>query len=119
MPELISEGHLFLAQPPLYRVNRGANTEYAQDDTHLEELLSTKFKGKVDVSRFKGLGEMPPAQLKSTTMAPSTRTLLQITDSTQTKKITAQRVEALMGRSPEHRLSFIQEHAKFFSELDV
>ncbi|PPR17318.1 MAG: DNA gyrase subunit B [Alphaproteobacteria bacterium MarineAlpha9_Bin7] len=119
MPKLISEGHLFLAQPPLYRLNRGANTEYAQDDTHLKELLSMKFKGKVDVSRFKGLGEMPPAQLKSTTMAPSTRTLLQITDNTQTKQMTAQRVEALMGRSPEHRLSFIQEHAKFFSELDV
>ena len=78
MPNLISDGHLFLAQPPLYRLNRGATTVYARDDMHLEDLRSQTFKGKVDISRFKGLGEMPPAQLKLTTMDPDTRVLLRI-----------------------------------------
>ena len=119
MPDLISEGHLYLAQPPLYRLNHGANTVYARDDTHLEELRSKKFKGKVDISRFKGLGEMPPAQLKITTMAPSTRTLLRVINEDRLKTVTANRVEALMGRNPEHRLCFIQKNAKFFSEFDV
>ena len=119
MPNLISEGHLFLAQPPLYRLNHGATTVYARDDIHLEDLRSQTFKGKVDISRFKGLGEMPPAQLKVTTMAPDTRTLLRVVHEDAFKTLTAQRVEALMGRNPEHRLEFIQKNAKFFSELDV
>ena len=119
MPDLISEGHLYLAQPPLYRLNHGANTVYARDDTHLEELRSETFKGKVDVSRFKGLGEMPPAQLKITTMSPDTRTLLRVINEDRLKAVTANRVEALMGRNPEHRLGFIQKNAKFFSEFDV
>ena len=119
MPDLISDGHLYIAQPPLYRLNHGATTVYARDDAHLEELRSETFKGKVDVSRFKGLGEMPPAQLKVTTMAPDTRTLLQIVHEDRLKTVTAKRVEALMGRNPEHRLGFIQKNAKFFSKFDV
>ena len=119
MPNLISEGHLYLAQPPLYRLNHGPKTVYARDDTHLKELRSETFKGKVDISRFKGLGEMPPAQLKITTMAPDTRTLLQVINEDRVKTATANRVEALMGRNPEHRLEFIQKNAKSFSEFDV
>jgi len=117
--ELIEKNHIYLAQPPLYRLNHGATTVYARDDIHLEDLRSQTFKGKVDISRFKGLGEMPPAQLKVTTMAPDTRTLLRVVHEDAFKTLTAQRVEALMGRNPEHRLEFIQKNAKFFSELDV
>ena len=119
MPDLISEGHLYLAQPPLYRLNQGANTVYARDDKHLEKLLAGTFKGKTDVSRFKGLGEMPPAQLKITTMAPDSRTLLRVVNEDRLKTMTANRVEALMGRNPEHRLGFIQKNAKFFSDFEV
>ena len=119
MPDLISEGHLYLAQPPLYRLNQGANTVYARDDKHLEKLLAGTFKGKTDVSRFKGLGEMPPAQLKITTMAPDSRTLLRVVNEDRLKTVTANRVEALMGRNPEHRLGFIQKNAKFFSDFEV
>ena len=80
MPELVRRGHLFLAQPPLYRLSAGAKTLYARDDAHRAELEGSEFKGKkVDVSRFKGLGEMNPGQLKDTTMSPATRSLLKIT----------------------------------------
>ncbi|MDP6352165.1 MAG: toprim domain-containing protein, partial [Alphaproteobacteria bacterium] len=121
LPELIRNGHLFLAQPPLYRLTQGARTVYARDDAHLEELLAGDFSAgaKVEVSRFKGLGEMPPAQLKATTMDPATRTLLRVDVADDEQRHAARRIEALMGRNPEHRLAFIQEHAAFVRDLDI
>lgn len=120
MPDLIRHGHLYLAQPPLYRLSQGGVTVYARDDEHREELLETQFSGKakVDVSRFKGLGEMPPAQLKETTMSPLSRTLLRVVIDPAEARATADRVETLMGRSPEGRLNYIQEHAAFVETLD-
>jgi topoisomerase-4 subunit B len=120
MPQLIENGHLFLALPPLYRLNQGGKTLYAMDDNHKDVLINTEFsgRGKIEVSRFKGLGEMPPAQLKETAMAEATRTLLRVTvplRHTDNEKIeakdTAKLVDDLMGRKPELRLAFIQTHA--------
>ena len=119
MPDLVNEHHLFLAQPPLYRISYGGTTEYARDDQHLEEIRSKCVKRKTEISRFKGLGEMPPAQLKATTMSYDTRTLLGIETDSKPSSLTRKRVESLMGRNPEHRLDFIQKHAKFFETLDV
>ncbi len=121
MPRLIDEGHLFLAMPPLYRLAQGAQVVYARDDKHKDEILAGQFKGrgKVEISRFKGLGEMPAAQLKDTTMARSKRTLLQVQIAADDVKPTAKLVESLMGRKPELRLKFIQENAKFARDLDV
>ena len=123
MPRLIRDGHLFLAVPPLYRIAQGAKTLYARDDAHKEELLNTVFKGrgKVEVSRFKGLGEMMPAQLKETTMDPSTRSLLRVELIEDEEGETRKSVEQLMGNKPEERFRFIAERAAFVSEeeLDV
>ncbi len=121
MPELITNGRLYLAVPPLYRLTQGGHSEYARDDAHKEALLKSSFKGraKIDISRFKGLGEMPPAQLKETTMDPSQRTLLRIVIPDGDQKATENRVESLMGRRPELRLQFIQEHARDAADLDV
>ena len=119
MPNLIRDGHLFLAQPPLYRVSQGANVSYARDDKHLEELRKKEFKGKVEISRFKGLGEMPPKQLKITTMSPESRTLLQITSNPKSQEVDSQTVESLMGRKPETRLNFLQQNAQIFNQLDI
>jgi topoisomerase-4 subunit B len=126
MPGLIVGGHLYLAQPPLYRIAQGATSIYAQDDAEKERLLRTKFKGKgkVEISRFKGLGEMPPMQLRETTMSPSKRTLLRVKigrdgDEDDGRNRTAVLIEQLMGRKPEHRFAFIQENAKFARDLDV
>ncbi len=126
MPGLIAGGHLYLAQPPLYRIAQGATSIYAQDDAEKERLLRTKFKGKgkVEISRFKGLGEMPPMQLRETTMSPSKRTLLRVKigrdgDPDDGRTRTADLIEQLMGRKPEHRFAFIQENAKFARDLDV
>jgi topoisomerase-4 subunit B len=121
MPDLIHAGHLYLAQPPLYRLVQGAKTLYARDDAHREELLESEFTGKakVEISRFKGLGEMPPAQLKTTTMDPGTRTLLRVEIAEGEAESVDRRIEALMGRNPETRLAFIQEHAQFVEDLDV
>ena len=118
---LIQAGRLYLAVPPLYRLSQGADVIYARDDAHKDELVKTTLtgRGKIDISRFKGLGEMPPAQLKETTMAPETRTLLRVTIPDAAVKETANRVEALMGRKPELRLRFIQEHAREAADLDV
>ena len=121
MPRLIDKGHLYLAVPPLYRITQGAVTAYARDDAHRDKLLKTEFKGKgkIEISRFKGLGEMPAAQLKATTMDPAKRTLLRVTIAEQDREQTAERVESLMGRKPELRFAFIQENAAFAGELDV
>ena len=125
MAGLIQDGRLFLAMPPLYRLSHGGTTAYARDDAHREKIEKTVFKGKtkIDVSRFKGLGEMPPAQLRETTMDPETRTLLQVglpdpSEKTEYRE-TAQLVESLMGRKPEKRFKYIQENAQFVRDLDV
>ena len=121
IPGLIDGGHLFLAQPPLYRLARGATTRYARDDADRDRLLATVFKGagKVEIGRFKGLGEMPPAQLKETTMDPARRTLLRVGIDPAAATAVARRVEDLMGRRPESRLAFIQAHADKVTELDL
>jgi topoisomerase-4 subunit B len=119
LPQLIRDGHLYLALPPLYRLTQGGKTAYARDDAHKDELLETVFngRGKVEISRFKGLGEMPPAQLKETTMNPANRTLLKVVIDGEDE--TAALVDRLMGRKPELRFQFIQENAQFVSELDI
>jgi topoisomerase-4 subunit B len=119
-PQLIKNGHLFLAMPPLYRLVHGAKSVYARDDKHLEQLLKSEFKAgaKVEVSRFKGLGEMMPAQLKETTMKPGLRTLIRVETPDADKKATDSMVERLMGKKPELRFQFIQENAQFVTDVD-
>ncbi len=118
MAPIVREGHLFLAQPPLFRRSAGGVNAYARDEAHRAELEATLFKGKkVEVSRFKGLGEMNPAQLRETTMDPKTRGLIRITlpQSYEERDGVRDLVDRLMGRNPEHRFHFIQHHA---AELD-
>jgi len=126
LPGLIEHGHLYLAMPPLYRLSAGGKSVYARDDAHRDQLLGTVFKGrsKVDISRFKGLGEMLPAQLKETTMHPAKRTLLRVQianghDAASAASETKTLVETLMGRKAELRFRFIQENAKFADNIDV
>ncbi len=121
MPDLIRSGHLYLAVPPLYRLSLGGKTAYARDDRHKDELLAREFKGKgaVEISRFKGLGEMLPAQLKETTMDPARRTLLQVAIEEEDDTPTRDTVERLMGNRPEARFLFIQERAEFAGNLDI
>ncbi|MCP1468857.1 topoisomerase-4 subunit B [Sphingobium sp. OAS761] len=114
MAELVRKGHLYLAQPPLYRLTAGGKSLYAKDDAHREQLMATEFKGKkVDVSRFKGLGEMNPMQLRETTMDPKTRGLIRITlpDDVEDRQQVRELVDRLMGTNPAHRFAFIQENA--------
>ena len=120
LPELIRHGHVFLAQPPLYRLTQGAKSIYAMDDADRERKTRLFKQGsKIEVSRFKGLGEMPPAALKETTMNAATRTLLKVVALPEERARTNDLVESLMGRRPELRFAFIQEHAKDAAELDV
>jgi topoisomerase-4 subunit B len=123
MPKLIDAGKLYLAVPPLYRLSHGGKIVYARDDKHKDALLKKEFNAnaKVEVSRFKGLGEMMAAQLKETTMDPSKRTLLRVVLVEKERKPTAKTVEQLMGTKAETRFAFIQEHAEFADEemLDV
>ncbi len=120
LPELIRHGHIYLAQPPLYRLTHGAKSVYAMDDAARERLLkSFKPGAKIEVSRFKGLGEMPPAMLKETTMDPAKRILLRIIASPESRALTSERVESLMGKRPELRFQFIQENARSVQELDI
>jgi topoisomerase-4 subunit B len=121
MPELIRGGHLYLAVPPLYRLSQGGKTLYARDDMHKDELLATVFKGKskVEIGRFKGLGEMLPAQLKETTMDPSKRSLLKVRVDELAIADTNDTVERLMGNKPEARFRFIQDNAEFADDLDI
>jgi topoisomerase-4 subunit B len=114
MPDIVKRGHLFLAQPPLYRLTSGKESRYARDDAHRAELEASVFKGKkVEVSRFKGLGEMNPQQLRETTMAPESRGLIRITlpQEFEQRAGVARLVDELMGRNPEHRFNFIQNRA--------
>ncbi|HML07019.1 MAG TPA: DNA topoisomerase IV subunit B [Xanthobacteraceae bacterium] len=123
MPRLIDNGHLYLAVPPLYRLAHGGKVFYARDDAHRDELLRKEFHGnaKVEVSRFKGLGEMKAPQLKETTMDPGRRTLLRVVLLADDREDTADSVERLMGSKAEARFAFIQERAEFADEesLDV
>lgn len=114
MPNLIRGGHLFLAVPPLYSLRQGGKIAYARDDAHKDELLRTEFtgRGKVELGRFKGLGEMMASQLKETTMDPRKRTLLRV-DVLDEETVTKDAVDALMGTKPEARFRFIQERAEF------
>ena len=120
LPELIRFGHLYLAQPPLYRITQGSKSIYAMDDPARERLIKTFKPGaRIEVSRFKGLGEMPPAMLKDTTMDPAKRTLLRIVAASEDRAETSTMVESLMGRRPELRFQFIQENASTVKDLDV
>ncbi len=138
MKPLIDKGHLFIAQPPLYRLVSGTLSAYARDDEHKEELMNTMFKGKskVDISRFKGLGEMPAKQLKETTMDPSSRILLRVMlpDAVAALGLTAEEMQGdipdacaelddlvsqLMGKDADARYRFIQNNAQFVEDIDV
>ena len=130
MPRLIEAGHLYVALPPLYRLSQGGKIAYANDDADRERLLEGDFigRGKVEISRFKGLGEMPPAQLKETTMDPARRNLLRVVlpnGAGEDAAAAAERrrvettVSTLMGKKPELRFAFIQENARFVEELDI
>ncbi|MBV8119732.1 MAG: DNA topoisomerase IV subunit B [Alphaproteobacteria bacterium] len=130
MPKLIGNGHLYLALPPLYRLSQGEATLYARDDAHRDELLRTGFngRGKIEVSRFKGLGEMPARYLKATTMDPAQRTLLKVgirsaddagDGAAGSCARTTALVETLMGRRPELRFEYIQKNARFVRDLDL
>ncbi|MER8520428.1 DNA topoisomerase IV subunit B [Mesorhizobium sp. M0644] len=119
MPSLVRGGHLYLAVPPLYSIRQGGKIAYARNDAHKDELLRTEFtgRGKVEIGRFKGLGEMMAAQLKETTMDPKKRTLLRV-DVIDAEAATKDAVDALMGTKPEARFRFIQERAEF-AETEV
>jgi topoisomerase-4 subunit B len=123
MPKLIEGGHLFIAVPPLYRLTHGGKTIYARDDKQKNILLKKEFhaNAKVDVGRFKGLGEMMAAQLKETTMDRKKRTLLRVVLADKEKNKTAKSVDQLMGTKPEARFAFISERAEFAKDelLDV
>ncbi|AGB71249.1 MULTISPECIES: DNA topoisomerase IV subunit B [Rhizobium] len=121
MPELIRQGHLFLAVPPLYKITQGSKSIYARDDAHRLELMQTEFKGKgkLEISRFKGLGEMLPAQLKETTMDPAKRTLLRVEIDEVDFEGTRDAVDNLMGTKADARFRFIQERAAFAEDLDI
>ena len=119
MPKLIEGGHLYLAMPPLFRISSGPKVAYAMNDAHRDQLLATEFKGKKpDITRFKGLGEMPYVHLRETTMDKNTRTLLQvrIRDDFEETRLS---VDRLMGNRPEARFDFIQENAAFVTDLDI
>ncbi len=118
-PRLIDEGHLYLAVPPLYRLTQGDKSLYARDDAHKEQILKSGFSGRgaIEVSRFKGLGEMPMRDLRDTTMDPAKRTLLRVAVVAEDRVATAEALERLMGSKPEARFAFIQERAPRAIEL--
>ena len=121
-PALINAGRLYLAQPPLYRLTAGGKSVYAMNDEERERLIRSEFKAnqKVEVSRFKGLGEMMPAQLKETTMDPATRSLARVVVAEDRAESAADLVDRLMGKKAEARFQFIQENASFVREaLDI
>ena len=124
MPDLINNGHLYLAQPPLFRIKQGSKSFYANDEKEKDKIIKqlSKDKKKIDIGRFKGLGEMTPPQLKETTMNPENRILLRV--EIKAKDEAKKRVEHLMGKKPELRFKFIQEQTaekgkNLFNSLDV
>ncbi len=121
MRPLIDHGHLYLACPPLFRLTQGAHRVYAVDEPEKERLMARGLggKGKIDVSRFKGLGEMDAKDLKDTTMNPATRQLIRVNIQEDAPGETGDLVERLMGKKPELRFQYIQENARFVEELDV
>jgi topoisomerase IV subunit B len=123
MPRLIDEGHLYLAVPPLYKLTHGSKSVYAKDEADRDALLKSEFhaNAKVEISRFKGLGEMNSAQLKETTMDPAKRMLLRVMLHADDREGTADSVERLMGTRAEARFAFISDKAEFASDdlLDV
>jgi topoisomerase-4 subunit B len=120
MPKLIDNGHLFLAVPPLFRITAGAKTVYARDEAERARIIAREFKGKkVEIGRFKGLGEMMPAQLKETTMDPRKRLMLRVAVAAEERADTNDAIERLMGNKPESRFIFIQERAAFAQDLDI
>ncbi len=124
-PEIIEKGHLYIAQPPLYRIAFNDQYFYAQTEENKNKIINEKFNGKGLISRFKGLGEMPPAQLKETTMSPKTRKLLKVTipkrdiNEADKRREIDNLVNILMGRKPELRFKYIQENAGSISEFDI
>ena len=120
MQQMVRDGHLYLAVPPLYRISQGGKTLYARDDAHKDVLMETEFsgRGKIDIGRFKGLGEMLPKQLRDTTMDPAKRTLLQVVLEDGDEAV-AKSVDHLMGTKPELRFKFIQERAEFADDTDL
>ena len=124
-PEIIEKGHLYIAQPPLYRIAYNDQYFYAQTEENKNKIINEKFNGKGLVSRFKGLGEMPPAQLKETTMSPKTRKLLKVTipkrdiNEANKRREVDNLVNILMGKKPELRFKYIQENASSISEFDI
>lgn len=123
MPGLVKDGRLYLAQPPLFRLAKGGTVFYARDDAHKDELMEREFKGKtnIEISRFKGLGEMPPAQLKETTMARANRTLLRVTLPPEygDRAVVNTLVDNLMGKKPEKRFEFIRDNEADLEALDI
>ena len=121
MKPLVDNGHLFLACPPLYRLTQGSHRIYARDDAERQRVLESGMggRGKIEVSRFKGLGEMDAKDLKATTMNPESRQLIQVTINDAEPGETAELVESLMGRKPESRFAFIQENARYADGVDV
>jgi topoisomerase-4 subunit B len=122
MRSILEDGHIFLAQPPLYRLSYKGKTVYARDDKEKDHLLKTTFARAqhIEISRFKGLGEMPVEQLRATTMAPDKRTLLRvILDKTPEAETSDEFVSRLMGKNPEARFRFIQENAQYSKDIDV
>ena len=121
MRPMIDAGHLYLACPPLFRLTQGAKRVYALDEAEKERLMAEGFggKGKVDVSRFKGLGEMDAKDLKETTMDPASRRLIRVSVDDDLPGETSDLVERLMGKKPELRFQYISENARFVEELDV
>ena len=124
-PEIIERGHLYIAQPPLYRIAFNDQYFYAQTEENKNKIINEKFNGKGLISRFKGLGEMPPAQLKETTMSPKTRKLLKVTipkrdiNEADKRREVDNLVNILMGKKPELRFKYIQENAGSISEFDI
>jgi topoisomerase-4 subunit B len=126
MPELIRNGHLYIARPPLYRITISGKTLYAQDDAEKDKIVAANAnsRAKIDIGRFKGLGEMMPAQLKETTMNKTNRILSKVVIEEDEDESTRERVEQLMGKKPEHRFAFIQEQTsqrgtEILEQLDV